>query len=554
MAFKLELLDDNLNEIEIKEKKSPESCKAPKPVIMISKKCRYQMHALAKLVTKQVGDYEAFGYLIGTKIGEAEETVIPEHEVSSASVEVSPENIASVQSEIEEKNKARKQAIEDIKKKNEEIEKENESIRQENEKRIENGDDPLPEKSLVDVPEYKPLRIIGWFHSHGNMSAFSSGTDDTQHKTIHDELVSDPSHVNEGDEDTPSVFYIVGITVNAHKQEYGVIYASYPCGLEQQIEKVAVNDIESEPLTKDEKRQIVSDMIEQVKTKVKTRVSRWEGWGQRRKWWKKSTNYHSRSNITRSLDKYYESPVTDSDDVEENAIDQSRLEEITLSNVFKDEGLKEDFMNLRNFLDSIEIESDGIKASKDEKQEKSTAYDGVKKLLRKIMESERRIIIDMVKNIVDEKTEDNYYMYSTIDDDEEDEYDEEELRENSIDASGLPVRCASCGVDLEEENFDEDYDEEGYPLCSECQEKSENNYDDYWDDNSDPVKCVSCGIELLEGSNFYNDLDDEGFPLCNDCVEKNPGMDEENEETGKEGIDKRKNTDEETKINDGNDG
>ena len=78
--------------------------------------------------------------------------------------------------------------------------------------------------SLVPYIRENNLNIIGWAHSHGNMSAFFSSTDDNNQITV----LNDTSNYTEID--NIRVKYCFGITVNLREELFGIVTTQFPSG------------------------------------------------------------------------------------------------------------------------------------------------------------------------------------------------------------------------------------------------------------------------------------------------------------------------------------
>ena len=78
--------------------------------------------------------------------------------------------------------------------------------------------------SLVPYIRKNNLNIIGWVHSHGDMSAFFSSTDDSNQITV----LNDTSNYSEVG--NIRVKYCFGITVNLREELFGIVTTQFPSG------------------------------------------------------------------------------------------------------------------------------------------------------------------------------------------------------------------------------------------------------------------------------------------------------------------------------------
>ena len=78
--------------------------------------------------------------------------------------------------------------------------------------------------SLVPYIRANNLNIIGWVHSHGDMSVFFSSTDDNNQITV----LNDTSNYSEVG--NIRVKYCFGITVNLREELFGIVTTQFPSG------------------------------------------------------------------------------------------------------------------------------------------------------------------------------------------------------------------------------------------------------------------------------------------------------------------------------------
>jgi hypothetical protein len=361
--MKLEFLDPELNEITLKTFTITSACTSPKIVANVSSRCRFKMHALAKIVYKMKGSYETIAFLLGERMGYAEDIVIPVHEASGGYVSPDAENVRAILPEIEAKNVERMKRNDGIRARNAEITKKNEDIRKANEDRATRNEAPLPEEKIA--KELKPLRVVGWTHSHNTMGAFSSGTDDANHKRIHDDLVLTALRLDaQGTETIPAAFYIMGITVNVRKEEFSVAYASFPCGYVQQINNAPVVEFDDGlPFDMQEKESIIADLMNEVAKKVKTSGPRGYSW-------------YQPTTTTSTLDRFIFKKETTRTAAPE--IDEGMINENFLSKIAED-------VDLETFAANKAIANDIIQIHKACGGKESKIYQSVKDLLKDIL-------------------------------------------------------------------------------------------------------------------------------------------------------------------------
>lgn len=91
----------------------------------------------------------------------------------------------------------------------------------------------VSEKNILEIQRYikkHKKTILGWAHSHGQFEVFSSKIDEKNHQTLlmdtNNIIEIKPFHVK----------YIYGITVNDKGERFGVILTQFPCGHIQRME------------------------------------------------------------------------------------------------------------------------------------------------------------------------------------------------------------------------------------------------------------------------------------------------------------------------------
>ena len=140
--------------------------------IIITRVAYTKMIIIAQEVSKLLNQsMEVYALCIGDK-GIIEDILIPPQKVSSISIHINAEDLLSLSPYIRENN----------------------------------------------------LNIIGWAHSHGNMSVFFSSTDDNNQITV----LNDTSNYTEIE--NIRVKYCFGITVNLKEELFGIVTTQYPTG------------------------------------------------------------------------------------------------------------------------------------------------------------------------------------------------------------------------------------------------------------------------------------------------------------------------------------
>jgi hypothetical protein len=120
--------------------------------------------------------------------------------------------------------------------------------------------------ALIPEIQEKNLPILGWAHSHANLSVFFSGTDDSNQKVI----LAETANYREI-EDTQRVKYAYGITVNIHHALYGEVSTQFASGRIEH-KKASFSFYGGFPSSWDEKT-FRAYIREQIQRKVKTSSS-----------------------------------------------------------------------------------------------------------------------------------------------------------------------------------------------------------------------------------------------------------------------------------------
>ena len=500
--MKVQMVDDDLNDMTMETVVTPDACKGPTPAVTVTSTCRFKMHALAKVVYREFrerdGALEAFAFLLGSRMGHAEDIVIPEQEASGAFVSVDPRAVLAIRPEIDAKNKEREKINEGIRSRNAETAKKNEEIRAGNAERADRGGELVPEEKLLD--ELKPLQIVGWTHSHNLMSAFSSGTDDANHKRIHDELVlSDLKKDAKSTAATPVPFYIIGITVNVKKEECGVIYASQPCGLARQYTGVSIREIDDASFTREQMEAVILDILSDVRKKVKTRSTVWAP--SRREW--RSTP------VTRTLDNYMRR--------------EDRFGSLSTSTISSDDLVKklDEEASIEAIVKCSEVLPKIVAIQKACGGKDSKIYQEVKEYLRGIIETERTLIITKAGEVSGKPSKIDLKEFIMYDDMSAKKL---ETPAGKIGGAGEPEKCGSCGKTIaggdgeEKDQFSGYTNDDGNPICMECGAEEDRFELAYYDEDGTPIRCSDCNGKIVEGENYLGDQDDDGLPLCVQCA------------------------------------
>jgi len=509
---KVQFVDEDMNDIKFETIVVPEGCKAPVPTVTVTAMCRFKMHALAKVVYREFKDkhgaLEAFAFLLGSSMGFGEDIVIPEQEASGALVSVDPESAIAIKPEIAAKNAEREKTNVEIRAKNAEIAKKNEQIRVENVERVKRAEPAVPEEKLLD--ELKPLQIVGWTHSHNTMSAFSSGTDDANHKRMHNDLILTDLKKEADAKSTaemPSLFYVIGITTNVRNEECAVIYASHPCGFKQQFTGANVVEVDEVDLTTEQMQSTILPILADVRKKVKTRRSYSYSWS--------SPSSHGSTPVTRTLDSYVRRRDTDIDDAVEKAAEKDPEIVADIAKILDEEACLENIVKSKGVLDKI-VAIQKACGGKDSK-----VYQEVKELLRGVMESEREFIIGKAGEISGKKKKPNLENFLVFDrkDVDKEPAGSIESPEAAVSESAIVNKCTKCGKVISDDGEEQDRESgkssvDGLPTCNEC---DASDPDAYYDGDGKPIKCSGCGRGLLESDNFMGDEDANGLPVCVQC-------------------------------------
>lgn len=115
--------------------------------------------------------------------------------------------------------------------------------------------------ALKDYIEDNELMVLGWAHSHGQHDAYSSQTDDANHRMI---LAETSNYIKHNEFDLK---YIYEITVNTREDHYGVILTQYPCAHIAQENECDL-DIQGEGYDEFEKEERYNQIKGMVRSKV----------------------------------------------------------------------------------------------------------------------------------------------------------------------------------------------------------------------------------------------------------------------------------------------
>ncbi|MHA1751350.1 MAG: hypothetical protein ACTSYZ_03185 [Candidatus Helarchaeota archaeon] len=158
----------------IKIKREPDNCPVALKKIKITDNALKKLFLMAKAVNEHLGGYyEVYCLLLGED-DIIEDIYIPEQEAGTTSVNVSEDNLIKIINNID--------SLEITKK------------------------------------------ILGWGHSHGNFSVFSSYTDDQNHLTILNQTSNFVKINNQ------EIKFAYGLTVNVKKEIFGIVISQYTCG------------------------------------------------------------------------------------------------------------------------------------------------------------------------------------------------------------------------------------------------------------------------------------------------------------------------------------
>ncbi len=122
--------------------------------------------------------------------------------------------------------------------------------------------------SLVPYIRKNNLNIIGWAHSHGNMSVFFSSTDDNNQITV----LNDTSNYTEID--SIRVKYCFGITVNLREELFGIVTTQFPSG--NIVHENAIFEIDTNLSTNWNENEIRKEISEELKIKIKMEKKRFQ--------------------------------------------------------------------------------------------------------------------------------------------------------------------------------------------------------------------------------------------------------------------------------------
>lgn len=104
--------------------------------------------------------------------------------------------------------------------------------------------------------------VLGWAHSHGQFDAYSSETDDANHRALLNET---SNFVNfKG----VRMKYIYEITVNARNESYGVVLTQFPCTYIAQSNDTEI-EVVGEDYTSDEKEARLEEIRSEIRLNVR---------------------------------------------------------------------------------------------------------------------------------------------------------------------------------------------------------------------------------------------------------------------------------------------
>jgi hypothetical protein len=546
MMENIELVDDNGDTIVVKPRRGPSDCLAT-PSIRLSSRCFFKIHALAHVVNYLYPGKEAYMFVLGERMGEGIDIIIPKQEVSGVSVHITSDQVKSVVADISAMNNKRESTNEEIRKFNADAKAKNDKIEKQNEAKTSRGEAVLP---LIQLKkEFIPLKITGWAHSHNTMSAFSSSVDEEMHKKLHDTLrltnLAIDAEVDEGESILLKKFYIFGITVNVYKDECPIVYVSFPCGNEKRLpdrqnhQEIDVQEFEDELMDTQDKERVIEEIATVVEERVKTETrersgSSWYPWKDSKTREPEPVPVH-RSTITQSLDNYYskkKEPLS--------TIPASSVKEPMLS---KTEGESIDtVLNWKIFKDVIA--KDGIilnemtKIKNLLKNKENFAI--MKEAIIQIIIREHELVLHKIHDTVDVVSKKDNETKEKIDTGDEKPSktivsletkrdgafeDDEEQDDEYRDDIGEPVKCAGCGKKLLHTDDYSGYDDDdGNPLCDECHDEEvkddvvlEKEGDIPEPDGTKTWACAGCHIALVMNDNFFGDKDKDGNAICTRC-------------------------------------
>lgn len=119
--------------------------------------------------------------------------------------------------------------------------------------------------SLAPYIRANNLNIIGWVHSHGDMSVFFSSTDDNNQITV----LNDTSNYTEVD--NVRVKYCFGITVNLREELFGIVTTQFPSG--DVAHENAIFEINCNLPPDWDENKIRKDISEELKHKIKKNIN-----------------------------------------------------------------------------------------------------------------------------------------------------------------------------------------------------------------------------------------------------------------------------------------
>jgi hypothetical protein len=119
--------------------------------------------------------------------------------------------------------------------------------------------------SLAPYIRANNLNIIGWVHSHGDMSSFFSITDDNNQITV----LNDTSNYTEIDK--IRVKYCFGMTVNLKEELYGIVTTQFPLG--NIVHETAIFEILCKLSADWDENEIRKEISEELKEKIKKNIN-----------------------------------------------------------------------------------------------------------------------------------------------------------------------------------------------------------------------------------------------------------------------------------------
>ncbi len=239
----------------------PAFCSAAMRELMISDIALEKIYTMAEIVVDLANKgYEAYCLLLGNENGLVEDILIPEQEVTSYSVDISNDSLLKVADEIDE---------------------------------LDTG-----------------LQVLGWAHSHHTMMAFSSSTDDDNHKTILNQT-NNIRQIN-----GKKTKYMYGLTVSLEPRDnYGVVTSQFECGATLQREAIVIIEEQEEEFPLDSKK-LLAKIKKELKKEIKKKVTfiiyrppkiKWRS--RVKEWWKDWQKSSDTQSISSSTDYSYEYPT-----------------------------------------------------------------------------------------------------------------------------------------------------------------------------------------------------------------------------------------------------